>query len=96
MAKDIIVSESELVIARSRLVSYMDFLVTTMQSYSTVVANIQARGAIQDKLICSKLTTMAGALNPCINSLQEECASISKDVNDYITRISKKDKFKVT
>lgn len=93
MAKDIVCAEEELSIVANNLVEYADFLSRTMESYVTVLSEIQEKG-IQDDLVCSKLSLIAQSLKPYKTSIKDECEDIAANVRGYIVEITRVDNFK--
>lgn len=93
MKTDIVCAESELSMAVNNLVEYADFLTRTMESYISVLSEIQENG-IQDDLVCSKLSSIAQSLKPYKTSILDECEDIFTDVKDYIAGVAVADNFK--
>lgn len=93
MRTDIVCAEAELSVAANNIVEYADFLSRTIESYISVLSDIQEKG-IQDDLVCAKLSSIAHSLQPYKTSIKEECEDIATDTRDYITGIARADNFR--
>ncbi len=92
MAKDIVCAECELSIAANNIVEYGDFLARTIETYISVLTEIQEKG-IKDELVCSKISSIVQLLKPYQTSILDVCEAIAFDVKDYIEEVEQADKF---
>ena len=90
---DIVCAESELSMAANNIVEYADFLSRMLETYFSILSDIQDKG-IQDDLVCSKLSSIYQSLKSYKESLPCECEEVASNVRNYISGISRADCFK--
>lgn len=90
--KDVICSEAELSIAANNIVEYADFLVRSIESYVSILSEIQGDG-IKDDLVCARLSEIANKLSPCKITISKVCEDVQSGITSYMSDVSAADKF---
>ena len=92
--KYVVVSDGELSIAGNQIKKYAEFLVSSIEEYVRVLAEIQNEMAISDDLFCAKLSELAEKILPYKNEICDECDRITQIIIDDVEEIASADNFR--
>ena len=91
-AKDIVCAEGELSYAAREIQDYAAFLIKSIKTYDRIIAGVQ-RSAIQDDLICARLSAIVNALDPYEKEITDASDKVSRLVKRYIEEVEDADNF---
>lgn len=90
--KDIVCAEAELSIAVNQIVNYANFLASSIETYISILSDIQTRG-IEDALVSAQLTQLALNVQPYKQMLVKKAEEVQAVVKSYVEDVAAADKF---
>ena len=92
MKTDVVSAEAEMSVAANNIQEYASFLSRTIQEYTNILAEIQNK-AIQDDLICAKLSGIEKSLRPYKTSFADDGEELKQAVKEFIRCVEAADCF---